>query len=199
MWYKLTQLIFALCFILPAFANAVEVYQVNLPVKTESQEERLQVFREAAQVLFERLDPNRYSVDLSNLLKHPEQYISSFSYLSDSEQPEKLMIRINFDPHTLSLSGPLENAPQGYSVIIHTRGVDSFASLNELLGYFSTITGVKSVLIQQVNNNEVILNVVVEYKNMDLLQKTLLNQHLSVLPSENLQLNNPVLSFQWSD
>jgi len=198
MWHKLTHFILVLFFTLPVFANVVDVYQVNLPVNTESQEERVRVFPEAAHVLFERLDPSRYSVDLSDLLKHPEQYISSFSYISDPEQPEKLTIRINFDPHALSLSRALESASQGCSVIIHIRGVNSFKSVNELLGYFSEVSGVKSVMIQEVNDNDVMLNVVLEHKNIDLFQKALLSQHLSIIRLEDVELASTDLFFQWS-
>ncbi|MCD8525454.1 MAG: DUF2066 domain-containing protein [Gammaproteobacteria bacterium] len=198
MWYKLTSLILAIFFVLPAFGNAVDIYQVNLPVNTESQEERAKVFSEAAQVLFERLDPHRYTVDLSDLLQHPEQYISSFSYLSDPEQPEKLTIRINFDPHTLPLSGVLDKASQSYYVMIHIRGVDSVKSFNEVLAYFSEANGVKSAMIEEVNNHSLILKVVVDYKHLDVFQKALFSQHLSVIGSEDLQLTSPALFFQWS-
>ncbi len=186
------------CFVLPAFAGASDALSVVVPVANQSEQQRMMGFGAALQLLANRFNENLSSdhlIDFTVPLEHPEQYVESFSYITDPESTDVLQMAVHFDRHALQDFLPQQHAVPVQNFVIEVNGIHSASNLQAVEAYLTHVPSLQSVFIRQVFNDKVELVVAFEGDKYQFIQALHFGQHLS---AENTDKENQsLLSFEW--
>lgn len=187
-------------FAFPVFAEEkIDVYSVTMPVENISEPQRQAAFTEALHHVVDNLaaNPNiKSDADLSELFAHPEYYVESYSYLSDPEQQDTLQIIVHFDPQALRPFFPQQHTLQSQRLSLQVSGMTSAETLNAVTDYLAQISAVKSVTIEQVLGENVILSVFLQGSESHFIQILLSDQRFVSLSAEDSEAS--ALRFKWA-
>ena len=186
-----------ICFSVPVFAQAkVDVYNVVVPVENQSEPQRQAAFQVALHELVDLNPRFNQASDLTKLFDHPELYVESFSYQSDPEQEDALKIVVHFDQEALSPFFQQQHAIQSQRLDLQISGVTSAQILNAIMNYLNQINSIKSVVIEQVNGENVILSVMLQGNTANFIQTLIADQHFVSQSAEDSQ-DSSALRFKW--
>ena len=190
-----------MCFYCPTFAEEKDdIYNVTVAVENQSESQRQAAFAQALHEVVNKLSVSRAVVkqeaNLSALFAHPERYVESFSYGSNSEQDEGLAINVRFDRDALSQFFPQQENVQSQRLVMEISGIISEQNLNEAMSYLSQINSVKSATIQQVNGATVMLLIVLHGNEANFIQTLMTDQRFVSLSAENPE-ELSALRFRW--
>ncbi len=189
-----------MCFFCPTFAEEKDdIYNVTVAVENQSELQRQAAFSQALHEVVDKLSITRavkQEPDLSALFTHPELYVESFSYRSNSEQDEGLAINVRFDRDALSQFFPQQEIVESQRLVMEISGIISEQNLNEAMSYLSQINSIKSVAIQQVNGGTVMLLIVLQGNEANFIQTLIADQRFVSLSAENPE-ELSALRFRW--
>lgn len=184
----------------PVFAPAADVYDVTVPVEDQSGPKRLEAFALALQTLSDRVQSEasaNVQIDLSVPMEHPEQYVESFSYVTDSDT-NLLAIDVHLDRQALQAFLPKPEEKKSQTLNLQITGITSLLALDALTNDLSQIKQVNAVTISQVINDKVTLLIVFQGNMASIIQALEQDQHLSALDTAESSDQSP-LFFQWQD
>ncbi|MES2205029.1 MAG: DUF2066 domain-containing protein [Pseudomonadota bacterium] len=188
-----------LSFALPVFAQEkVDIYTVVLPVENQLEPQRQDAFATALQQVVGNLSasPNvKSDADLSEIFAHPERYVESYSYLSDPEQTDVLQIVVHFDSQALGSFFPQQHVAQSQRLNVQISGITSAETLNAAMHFLRQINTVKSVMIEQVSGENIILSVFLQGNSNSFAQILIDSQHFVSLSAEDS--DQSTLQFKW--
>ncbi len=186
-------------FAFPVFAQEkVDIYSVVLPIENQSEPQRQVAFATALQQVVGNLSANstiKSEADLPELLAHPERYVESYSYLSDPEQQDALQIVVHFDRQALSPFFPQQQVVQSQRLNVQVSGVTSAQMLSAVTQALSQISAVKSVIIEGVSGENILLSVLLQGNVSGFIQTLLSSQHFVSLSSDDSDQSE--LRFKW--
>lgn len=176
-----------------------DAYAASIAVTDQSESQRITAFAIAAHVVADNLNAGasvKQQEDLSPLFAHPEQYVASFSYVTDPEQPDALEIKVRFDRDALQQFFAPKNVQQSQRFDLQISGISSEQSLNALTQYLTQIDSVKSLTIKQVNGESVVFGLKLQGNQANFIQRLITDQRLVSLSAEDS--NEPsALCFKW--
>jgi hypothetical protein len=189
-----------MCYYCPTFAEEkYDIYNVTITVENQSESQRQAAFAQALHEVVNKLSVARavkQEADLSALFAHPELYVESFSYGSNSEQDEGLAINVRFDREALSQFFPQQENLPSQRWVMEISGIISEQSLTEAIRYLSQINSVKSVTVQQVNGATAMLLIVLHGNEANFIQTLMTDQRFVSLSAENPE-ELSALRFRW--
>lgn len=189
---------FMLTVALSVFAEeGVDIYTVTLPVENSSKGQQQIAFASGLHEVVDALNANsnlKLGDNFSQLFEHPEHYVESYSYLSDPEQPDTLQIVIHFDRQALRPLFSPQQTMQSQRLYVQVSGITSAESLNVMRQSLSQISAIKSLMIEQVSGDSVILLLVLQGSVTHLIQTLLGSQHFVSLNAEE---DSERLRFKW--
>ena len=177
-----------------------DIYNVTVPVENQLEPQRQAAFGVALHEMVDTLSANpnvKASADLSELYAHPELYVASYSYQSDSDQEEGLKIIVHFDREVLSPFFPQQQrVAQSQPLELQVSGIMSASILNAMMHDLNQMNVLKSVMIEQVKGENVQLSIVLQGNEANFIQTLLANQHFVTLSAEDPH-DQAALRFKW--
>lgn len=174
-------------------------YSATVAVPDQSEAARRPAIHDALQSVISTLsnDPSlNHDSDTSILLEHPEQYVESFSYITDPDQDNGLEIVVHFDRAALKPFFVQAHTEKEQSMNIQISGIASAQDLNAMTQYLKQLRNIQSVSVIQVNGVDVVLSLVLSADENVFLQTLQVDQRLALLNANDGQ-EKSALRFKW--